>query len=135
MRGCAHHEEEEEMIQHYPNATQVSGLQRRGLRGAVLQGGQGHVRRRGPRKLARYPFGIAGKVADVMILERNVNGQPGLVVQQAGATVTVVAFTVTAGRITHIWAVRNPEKLRSWSTQGGCRSPTCGEIPAQVAER
>jgi hypothetical protein len=28
----------------------------------------------------------------------------------------VVAFTVTGNRITLIWAVRNPEKLRSWST-------------------
>jgi RNA polymerase sigma factor (sigma-70 family) len=71
----------------------------------------------GREKLARYAFGIAGKVSDVTILERNVNGQPGLVIQQAGATVTVLAFTVTANRITHIWAVRNPEKLRSWSTE------------------
>jgi len=39
------------------------------------------------------------------------------VVQQAGATVTVLAFTVTGNRIIRIWAVRNPEKLRSWSTQ------------------
>jgi hypothetical protein len=31
----------------------------------------------------------------------------------------VLAFTVTANRITHIWAVRNPEKLRSWPTR--CR--------------
>jgi RNA polymerase sigma factor (sigma-70 family) len=68
-------------------------------------------------KLARYAFGIAGKASDVTILERNVNGQPGLVVQQAGATVTVLAFTVTASLITHIWAVRNPEKLRFWSTE------------------
>jgi RNA polymerase sigma factor (sigma-70 family) len=71
----------------------------------------------GREKVARYAFGIADKVADVTVLERNVNGQPGLVLQQAGATVTVVAFTVSGNRITHIWAVRNPEKLRSWSTE------------------
>jgi len=65
---------------------------------------------------ADYALGIADKVADLTILERNVNGQPGLVVQQAGATVTVVAFAVTGNRITHVWAVRNPEKLRSWPT-------------------
>ena len=63
------------------------------------------------------PFPGVDKVAGVTILERNVNGQPGLVVQQAGATVTVVAFTVTGDLITHIWSVRNPEKLRSWSTE------------------
>jgi RNA polymerase sigma-70 factor (ECF subfamily) len=38
------------------------------------------------------------------------------VVQQAGVTVTVFAFDVAADRITHIWAVRNPEKLRPWTT-------------------
>jgi RNA polymerase sigma factor (sigma-70 family) len=73
----------------------------------------------GREKLVRYAFGIADKVSDVTILERSVNGQPGLVVQQGGATVTVLAFTVTANLITHIWAVRNPEKLRSWSTDRG----------------
>ncbi len=69
----------------------------------------------GREKVARYALGIADKVADVTILERSVNGQPGLVVQQADSTVSVVAFTVTGNRITHIWAIRNPEKLRSWS--------------------
>ena len=71
----------------------------------------------GREQVARYALGIADKVTDLTILERNVNGQPGLVVQQAGATVTVVAFAVTGNRITHIWAVRNPEKLRSWPTE------------------
>ena len=68
----------------------------------------------GREQVARYALGIADKLADLTILERNVNGQPGLVVQQAGAAVTVVAFAVTGNRITHVWAVRNPEKLRSW---------------------
>jgi RNA polymerase sigma factor (sigma-70 family) len=70
----------------------------------------------GCEQVVRYALGIADKVADLTILERNVNGQPGLVVLQAGATVTVVAFAVTGSRITHVWAVRNPEKLRSWPT-------------------
>jgi RNA polymerase sigma factor (sigma-70 family) len=72
----------------------------------------------GREKLARYAFGVADKASDVTILERTVNGQPGLMVQQRGATVTVLAFTVTAGRIKRIWAVRNPEKLRSWPAEG-----------------
>jgi RNA polymerase sigma factor (sigma-70 family) len=49
-------------------------------------------------------------------LERTVNGQPGLVAQQDGVTVTVFAFDVAGDRIKHIWAVRNPEKLRPWTT-------------------
>jgi len=35
------------------------------------------------------------------------------VAQQDGVTVTVFAFDVAGDRITHIWAVRNPDKL--WS--------------------
>jgi RNA polymerase sigma-70 factor (ECF subfamily) len=49
-------------------------------------------------------------------LTYTVNGQPGLVAQQDGVTVTVFAFDVAGGRIKHIWAVRNPEKLRPWRT-------------------
>ncbi|KAB2345536.1 RNA polymerase sigma factor SigJ [Actinomadura rudentiformis] len=54
---------------------------------------------------------------NMTVLERTVNGQPGLVAQQDGVTVTVFAFDIARDRITHIWAVRNPEKLRRW-TQG-----------------
>ena len=35
--------------------------------------------------------------------------------QQNGVTVTVFAFEVTGDRITHIWVVRNPDKLRPWT--------------------
>ena len=55
---------------------------------------------------------------DGAFLERTVNGQPGLIAQHDGVTVTVFAFEVTADRITRIWATRNPDKLRSWTT--GC---------------
>lgn len=50
------------------------------------------------------------------VLERAVNGQPGLVIQEDGVTGTVMAFDVTDDRITRIWAVRNPDKLRPWTT-------------------
>jgi len=46
---------------------------------------------------------------------RSVNGLPGLVAQQNGAVVTVYAFEVRGDRITHIWVVRNPNKLRPWT--------------------
>jgi RNA polymerase sigma factor (sigma-70 family) len=54
--------------------------------------------------------------SNMTVLERTVNGQPGLVAQQDGVTVTVFAFDVSGDRIRHIWAVRNPEKLRPWTT-------------------
>ncbi|MCX4555006.1 RNA polymerase sigma factor SigJ [Streptomyces phaeochromogenes] len=47
-------------------------------------------------------------------LECTVNGLPGLVAQQDGDIATVFAFEIADGRIRHIWAVRNPEKLRPW---------------------
>jgi RNA polymerase sigma-70 factor, ECF subfamily len=56
----------------------------------------------------RRPGGMA-------FLERTVNGQPGLVAEQGGRIVTVFAFDVAGDRITRIWVVRNPEKLRGWT--------------------
>ncbi|MFB9239953.1 RNA polymerase sigma factor SigJ [Plantactinospora siamensis] len=61
---------------------------------------------------------IARAAADMTLVERTVNGQPGLVGMEDGVTVTVFAFNVAEGRIRHIWAVRNPEKLRPWTTAG-----------------
>jgi RNA polymerase sigma factor (sigma-70 family) len=54
--------------------------------------------------------------ASTRLLERTVNGQPGLVAQQDGITVTVFAFDVADDRIKHIWVIRNPDKLRPWTT-------------------
>ena len=69
----------------------------------------------GSEQIARAWIEIANlATANVEFLERTVNGQPGLVVQQDGVTVTVFAFEVAADRIKHIWAIRNPEKLRPW---------------------
>ncbi|MFC9987132.1 RNA polymerase subunit sigma-24, partial [Streptomyces globisporus] len=34
---------------------------------------------------------------------------------RAGIVMTVASFDVTDGRVTRIWAVRNPEKLRPWA--------------------
>jgi RNA polymerase sigma factor (sigma-70 family) len=70
----------------------------------------------GAEQIARGAVRLADLVPGLTLLERTVNGQPGLVAQQDGVTVTVFAFAVAGGRITHIWAVRNPEKLRPWTT-------------------
>ncbi|MFJ8160341.1 RNA polymerase sigma factor SigJ [Streptomyces sp. NPDC096136] len=70
----------------------------------------------GSTDIAGYLMHIAALSPDLTLLERTVNGEPGLVAQRDGATVTVAAFRLTEGRITHIWAVRNPDKLRPWST-------------------
>jgi len=71
----------------------------------------------GGEQIARAWVEIAHRMADGMTLhERTVNGQPGLVTQRDGVTVTVFAFEVAGDRIKHIWVVRNPEKLRTWMT-------------------
>jgi RNA polymerase sigma factor (sigma-70 family) len=69
----------------------------------------------GGEQVARYAVDLAGRAPNLTILERTVNGQPGLVAQQDGITVTVYSFEVAGGRIKHIWAVRNPDKLRPWT--------------------
>ena len=70
----------------------------------------------GGEQIARAVIDIAGRAPNLTILERTVNGQPGLVAQQDGVTVTVMAFNVSGDRIMRIWAVRNPEQLRHWTT-------------------
>jgi RNA polymerase sigma factor (sigma-70 family) len=70
----------------------------------------------GAEQIARHYVDLAGRTpSNVTILERTVNGQPGLVAQQDGITVTVFAFDLAGDRIKHIWAVRNPDKLRPWA--------------------
>jgi RNA polymerase sigma-70 factor (ECF subfamily) len=70
----------------------------------------------GAEPIARAWIEIADRVTgNAAFLERTVNGQPGLVVEQDGVIVTVFAFDVADNRIRRIWVVRNPEKLRPWT--------------------
>lgn len=71
----------------------------------------------GAARIARYALEISGRVPGMKIFECTVNGQPGLVAQHGGLVVTVVAFGIADDRIQQIWAVRNPDKLRSWQVR------------------
>ncbi len=51
---------------------------------------------------------------DLRIEEALVNGEPGLVGKAADQTVSVISTHVRKGRISNIWVMRNPEKLRVW---------------------
>lgn len=86
---------------------------------AIADGGglPGAARRpiHGSMQVARNLVSAAGRASDRMILERTVNGQPGLVVQHDGVIGIVIAFDLAGDRITHIWAVTNPDKLRPWT--------------------
>ena len=73
-----------------PDATAIAdggGLVNAELR--PIEGGQ---------QVARVFVDVASKAPDLSLLERTVNGQPGLVVQQDGVTVGVVAFDVAGDR-------------------------------------
>ncbi|XVV16930.1 RNA polymerase sigma factor SigJ [Actinoplanes sp. CA-131856] len=69
----------------------------------------------GREQISQYAATLFRIMPNMDIVERTVNGRPGLVIRQAGATATVMAFEVAHDRITHIWAVRNPDKLRAWT--------------------
>jgi hypothetical protein len=71
---------------------------------------------KGGEQIARAYADFAGRAPGLTILERTVNGQPGLVAQRNGITVAAVAFEFAGDRIKHIWVILNPEKLRPWTT-------------------
>ena len=71
----------------------------------------------GADEIARFYLARADAIADLAIVERTVNGQPGLVVQRDEVTIMVMAFDIADHQIKHIWAVLNPGKLRPWSTR------------------
>ena len=69
----------------------------------------------GGEQVAQAYIDITRAAPNLTILESTVNGLPGLIAQQNGVTVTVYAFEIAGDRIEHIWAVRNPDKLRPWT--------------------
>lgn len=88
---------------------------------------------------------ITARASVVALHECTVNGQPGLIGQHDGTTVSVYAFDIADGRITRIWVVRNPEKLRLWarrastgalqqSDSSGLRSGKCSKLVAVVVD-
>ncbi|KWT57053.1 RNA polymerase subunit sigma-24 [Streptomyces albus subsp. albus] len=79
-----------------------------GMVGAVLRPVEGGAR------IAQYMVAIADKAPGLELLERSVNGVPGLVARRGGVVATVASFDVSDGCVTRIWVVRNPEKLRLW---------------------
>jgi RNA polymerase sigma-70 factor, ECF subfamily len=69
-----------------------------------------HIERKAARVAPRM-IAHAQVVGPLDIQPAEVNGAPGLVIRGEGFGLSVVAFTVDAGRITAIDLVRNPDKL------------------------
>ena len=72
---------------------------------------------RGAEQIARFFVDRAGAAHHLTLLERTVNGQPGLVAQVDGVARAVLAFDIAGDRIKHIWAILNPDKLRPWTSR------------------
>jgi RNA polymerase sigma-70 factor (ECF subfamily) len=83
-----------------------------GMVGTVLRPVEGGAR------IAQYMVAIADKAPGLELVERSVNGAPGLVAQRAGVIATVASFDISDERVTRIWVIRNPEKLRPWAREG-----------------
>src|SRR5450755_2658844 len=70
----------------------------------------------GGAQIARACVDLVARAPGLTILERTVNGQPGLVAQRDGVTAAVLAFDIGDDRIKNMWVILNPEKLRPWTT-------------------
>ncbi|MFB7715680.1 RNA polymerase sigma factor SigJ [Streptomyces sp. NPDC056105] len=68
----------------------------------------------GREAVAQFLVHLANLAGRLDLLERTVNGQPGLVAMNGNNVLTVYAFDIDDARIQRIWAIRNPDKLRSW---------------------
>ncbi|NEA99687.1 RNA polymerase sigma factor SigJ [Streptomyces sp. SID13726] len=82
--------------------------------------GGGHVAAlphplQGAEQIAHFFTHLLTAAPTLHITERTVNGQPGLVVELDGRVEAVLAFEVAEEQVRRIWAMRNPEKLRSWT--------------------
>jgi RNA polymerase sigma-70 factor (ECF subfamily) len=82
----------------------------------------------GPDRVARFLLGVlakaqpAGRMAEVLV-----NGYPGFALWHAGRLVTVVAVTVTAGRVSRVDMIRSPAKLPG---RPPCTGPDRGPVTA-----
>ncbi|MGA8245560.1 MAG: RNA polymerase sigma factor SigJ [Nocardioides sp.] len=90
-----------------PEATAIADGGGRAIASPVpIEGGQ---------QVAEHLAHIASLVTHLDLLERTVNGQPGLVIMDGHDLLAVFAFGFRQDRIQRIWAMRNPDKLRAWT--------------------
>jgi RNA polymerase sigma-70 factor (ECF subfamily) len=82
----------------------------------------------GARAIAEFFAAVLLRQPDLQIEVATVNGDPGLIGMAANRVISVVSTSVRNGVIHNIWAMRNPEKLRSWvkSDQAAAENPWAG---------
>ncbi|MCA2206785.1 MULTISPECIES: RNA polymerase sigma factor SigJ [Nocardia] len=69
----------------------------------------------GSSEIATAWIHIGTRLSTVVLVERMVNGQLGLVAEADGKVISVYSFDIIDDRISRIWVMRNPEKLRAWT--------------------
>ncbi|WP_432522873.1 RNA polymerase sigma factor SigJ [Kineococcus sp. SYSU DK006] len=72
----------------------------------------------GAERVARYLLGALAKWSHVELVDAEVGGLPGVVLREAGAVTGVAGFDVRDGRVSAVWLVRAPGKLRLWGGAG-----------------
>jgi len=83
----------------------------------------------GAAKAARFLAAIAGRpymgmdVSGMALEAAEINGSPGTLIVAGGRTIAALTLTVSAGRITAIQLLANPEKLAAVSA--GRTLPRC----------
>ncbi|MFW6034400.1 MAG: sigma factor-like helix-turn-helix DNA-binding protein, partial [bacterium] len=65
----------------------------------------------GGEKVASLLFGLKRVSPDAVVGSMWINGAPSLRVERNGALDTAISLTIAHGRITRIYAIRNPHKL------------------------
>ena len=67
---------------------------------------------RGPVQVARCLTGLLRP--GMALTVEAVNGQPGVVLRSVDRVVAVMSLKVTGPKVSTVWIVLNPEKLRHW---------------------
>ncbi|MET9271581.1 hypothetical protein [Kribbella sp. NPDC003557] len=66
----------------------------------------------GADQVARCVTALVGP--ETVLTVEAVNGQPGVVLRAVGRVVAVISLKVTGPKVSAVWIVLNPDKLRHW---------------------
>jgi RNA polymerase sigma-70 factor (ECF subfamily) len=68
----------------------------------------------GAEHVAHLLAALLGRQPDADLTVESVNGIAGLALRRSGRAVAVVGVATAGGRVTALWIVLNPAKLRAW---------------------
>jgi RNA polymerase sigma-70 factor (ECF subfamily) len=71
----------------------------------------------GAEAVAGFMAQTVRRLPGIRLTMTKVNGEPGIVAEHDGELLAVATFEVVDGRIGHVWAMRNPEKLTAWRNE------------------